>query len=95
MAIGNTSRPGYGIDAPNVLRNLLVFGATCLLIGAFGPRHVHVGPVDFVPRPMFLWTGAFLVLAMFTLGQSISFLDPCFSGPAPYWSSKGCSSFST
>src|ERR1700760_5071249 len=61
MAIGNTSRPGYGIDAPNVLRNLLVFGAACLLIGAFGPRHVHVGPVDFVPRPMFFWTGALLV----------------------------------
>jgi arsenite methyltransferase len=46
MANGNTSKPDYGIDAPNVLRNLLVIGVVCLLIGAFGPRHLHFGQVD-------------------------------------------------
>jgi arsenite methyltransferase len=58
----NTSKPDYGIDAPNVLRNLLLIGVLCLLIGNFGPRHIHMGPVDFVPRPMFFWTGILLVL---------------------------------
>jgi arsenite methyltransferase len=62
MAIGNTSKPDYGIDAPNVLRNLLVIGVVCLLIGTLGPRHLHFGQVDFVPRPMFFWTGTLLVL---------------------------------
>ena len=57
-----TSKPDYGIDAPNVLRNLLVIGIPCVLIGAFGPRHLHVGQVDFLPRPMFLVTGTLLVL---------------------------------
>ena len=47
--------PDYGIDAPNVLRNLLVIGVACLLIGAFGPGHLHFGQVDFLPRPMFFW----------------------------------------
>jgi arsenite methyltransferase len=62
MAIGENSKPDYGIDAPNVLRNLLVIGVVCLLIGAFGPPHLHFGPVDFLPRPMFLGTGTLLVL---------------------------------
>ena len=62
MALGNTSKPDYGIDAPNVLRNLLVIGVVCLLIGTLGPRHIHLGQVDFLPRPMFFWTGTLLVL---------------------------------
>jgi arsenite methyltransferase len=62
LANGNTSQPDYGIDAPNVLRNLLVIGVGCLLIGTFGPRHLHLGQVDFLPRPMFLGTGILLVL---------------------------------
>src|ERR1700759_3591422 len=62
MTLGNTSQPDYGIDAPNVLRNLLVIGIVCLLLGFFGPRHIHVGQIDFLPRPMFLGTGTLLVL---------------------------------
>jgi hypothetical protein len=27
-----------------------------------GPRHIHLGQVDFLPRPMFLGTGTLLVL---------------------------------
>ena len=66
MAISSHSKsgynPDYGIDAPNVLRNLLVIGVACLLIGAFGPGHLHFGKVDFLPRSMFFWTGTLLVL---------------------------------
>jgi hypothetical protein len=55
-------KPDYGIDAPNVLRNLFLFGIPCFLFGIFGPRDVQVGPVDFLPRPMFVWTGPAIVL---------------------------------
>jgi arsenite methyltransferase len=60
MAI--SGRPDYGIDAPYVLRNLFLIGAVCLLIGIFAPRVLHVGRVDFIPRPMFLGTGVLLVI---------------------------------
>lgn len=56
------SRPDYGIDAPNVLRNLFLFGIPCLLLGLFLPAHVHIGRIDFLPRPMFFWTGLFLLV---------------------------------
>jgi SAM-dependent methyltransferase len=62
MAKGKTRKPDYGIDAPYVLRNLLVSGVVCLLIGAFVPRHLRLGQVDFLPRPMFFGTGTLLVL---------------------------------
>jgi arsenite methyltransferase len=64
MATGRLRAPNtdYGVDAPNVLRNLFLFGVLCLLLGVFLPRHIHMGPVDLVPRPMFLTTGIFLVV---------------------------------
>jgi arsenite methyltransferase len=55
-------KPDYGVDAPNVLRNLLVIGVACLIAGIFLPRDIHIAQVDLVLRPMFLWTGALLVL---------------------------------
>lgn len=55
-------KPDYGIDAPKVLRNFFLFGGLCLLIGWLGPRSVHLGPVDLTLRPMFLGTGAVLLL---------------------------------
>ena len=58
-------KPDYGIDAPAVLRNLFLFGVPCMLLGIFGPVHVHIGPVDFLPRPMFFVTGLLLVLEGF------------------------------
>jgi SAM-dependent methyltransferase len=54
-------KPDYGIDAPEVLRNLFLFGVPCLLLGTFGPRQVQIGPVDFLLRPMFFWTGLILI----------------------------------
>jgi arsenite methyltransferase len=56
------ARPDYGIDAPNVLRNLFLFGAACLLLGLFGPAHVHLGNIDLLPRSMFIGTGLVLLL---------------------------------
>jgi arsenite methyltransferase len=53
--------PDYGIDAPYVLRNLLLSGAACLLLGLFGPRQLHLGGVDLLLRPMFFWTGVLLL----------------------------------
>jgi arsenite methyltransferase len=64
--VANDSRkPDYGIDAPNVLRNLFLIGAACLLFAVFGPRQIHLGQVIFLPRPMLYGTGTLLVLEGF------------------------------
>lgn len=60
--VGRSAKPDYGVDAPNVLRNLFLFGVLCLVLGFVGPRHIHVGPIDFLPRSMFRWTSLFLLL---------------------------------
>jgi arsenite methyltransferase len=57
-----TTKPDYGVDAPNVLRNLFLIGIACLLAGIFGPRYVRLGQVAFLPRPMFFGTGTLLVI---------------------------------
>ena len=57
------TQPDYGIDAPNVLRNLLGSGAALLLLGFFGPRAVRLGPVVFLLHPAFFSAGASLFLA--------------------------------
>jgi arsenite methyltransferase len=62
MAVADRTKPDYGVDAPNVLRNLFLIGAVCLLAGILGPRQIHLGQVDFLPRPMLLGTGTLLLL---------------------------------
>jgi arsenite methyltransferase len=62
VAIGQSNKPDYGVDAPNVLRNLFLIGTACLLFGIFGPRKIHLGQVDFLPRPMLFGTGSLLLL---------------------------------
>ncbi len=57
-----TSKPDYGIDAPNVLRNLFLIGLACLGFAAFGPRFIQIGQVAFLPRPMLIGTGTLLVI---------------------------------
>ena len=52
----------YGVDAPNVLRNLFLYGVLCLALGVFLPRRMHIGGVEFVPRPMLLTTGICLIV---------------------------------
>jgi arsenite methyltransferase len=59
------TKTDYGVDAPNVLRNLFLFGVPCLLLGIFGPHHVRLGPIDLLPRPMFFCTGLLLVVEGF------------------------------
>lgn len=54
------SKPDYGIDAPTVIRNLLLAGgaaiALCLLVPSF-----RVGNVLVILYPGFIWTGASLI----------------------------------
>jgi arsenite methyltransferase len=62
---GHTAKPDYGIDAPNVLRNLFLFGAACLLIALFGPHQLNLGSATIAIRPMLLWTGSLLIIEGF------------------------------
>jgi arsenite methyltransferase len=62
MGTGDSTKPDYGVDAPYVIRNLFLGGIACLLLGVFLPRHIHLGQVDFLPRPMFRVTGSLLIL---------------------------------
>jgi arsenite methyltransferase len=65
VANGMSKKPDYGIDAPNVLRNLFLIGAACLLFAIFGPRQIHLGQVVFLPRPMLYGTGTLLLIEGF------------------------------
>lgn len=67
MASSVLTKPDYGIDAPNVLRNLLLFGALCLAIALFAPPLIHLGPVALVSRS-FYWPAGFLI------GEGLLFL---------------------
>lgn len=53
--------PDYGIDAPAVMRNLFVIGTLLLLIGIFGPSHLHLRRVDLNLRATCLWPAGFLL----------------------------------
>lgn len=55
------TEPDYGIDAPGVVRNLIVIGAALLLVAYFLPV-LHIGPVDVRLRPTALATGSVCVL---------------------------------
>jgi SAM-dependent methyltransferase len=55
-------KPDYGVDAPAVLRNLLLFGGLCLVLGVFLPPVVRLGPVLLAVRPTFLWPAFFLLV---------------------------------
>jgi arsenite methyltransferase len=54
------AKPDYGIDAPHVIRNLLLCGfgviVLCLVVPSF-----RVGPVQFLLYPGLLWMGASLI----------------------------------
>ncbi len=69
MALPSPTRPDYGIDAPNVLRNLFLFGALCEFLVFITPRVWHLGPIALSLHPAFAWTGGGLLLesALFLL----------------------------
>lgn len=71
------TKPDYGIDAPGVIRNLLVIGAVCLCIGLFGPALLHLGPVQLQTRSL-LWLAAVL------LGQGLLMLLYALHGKFPH-----------
>jgi SAM-dependent methyltransferase len=60
--MASATKPDYGIDAPNVLRNFFLFGFACLLLGIFLPRELHFGHVTFLPRPMLFGTATLLLV---------------------------------
>jgi arsenite methyltransferase len=57
----NRARPDYGIDAPGVIRNLLLIGLALLALARFLPV-VSIGSVTIVLRPMALFTAALCLL---------------------------------
>jgi arsenite methyltransferase len=67
MADASSTSPDYRIDAPNVLRNLLLFGGLCLVVATFTPSVVHLGPVALRMRSFF-WPAGFLI------GEGLLFL---------------------
>ena len=66
--IADWTRPDYGVDAPNVMRNLLVIGAVLLVLCFALPRTIHLGHVDLQARGMFGWPGGFI------FGEGLLFL---------------------
>lgn len=58
-------RPNYGIDAPNVLRNLFFFGALAVVLALIIPAQVHMGPAVFKLRPGLWCTGIALLIEGF------------------------------
>lgn len=62
MPKDSSEKPNYGIDAPGVIRNLLVIGVICILVAFFGPRTFHVGNVEILLGSSLLWLAVFLLV---------------------------------
>ena len=60
MTDSPVGKPNYGIDAPGVIRNLLIIGSMCLLVALFAPAEIHLGPVV-MNKPSFFWPAGFLI----------------------------------
>jgi SAM-dependent methyltransferase len=54
-------KPDYGIDAPNVIRNLFIAGAACVVL-ALAVRSVTIGPIRFDFYPSMLFSAAFFFI---------------------------------
>ena len=62
MSRSLSDRPNYGIDAPGVIRNLLVIGTICVLLALFGPHAFHIGNVAILLGDSLLWPAIFLLV---------------------------------
>lgn len=62
-----SAKPDYGVDAPAVLRNLLLAGLFCLLVAIFAPRFLHLGPVILDARGFFWPAGSFIAAGLLFL----------------------------
>ena len=58
----DSAKPDYGIDAPGVIRNLILSGIAVLLLGRFVPS-LTIGPVTFILGRMTISPGISLILA--------------------------------
>jgi SAM-dependent methyltransferase len=56
-----TEKPNYGIDAPNVIRNLLLAAVVCVLVGLFVPS-LTVAQVTFIFYPGLLYTAVWFAI---------------------------------
>jgi len=56
------AKTDYGVDAPNVMRNLFVFGVLLILLVFVTPPAMHIGQVILRLHRTFAWTGALLLL---------------------------------
>jgi ubiquinone/menaquinone biosynthesis C-methylase UbiE len=61
------TKPDYGVDAPGVMRTFFLVGFACLLLAAFAPQVIHIGPVSLNARSLF-WPAGFLI------GEGLLFL---------------------
>ena len=57
----STEKPNYGIDAPGVIRNLLVIGGVCFLLAVFGPHAFKIGSIDIILNHTMFWPAGFLL----------------------------------
>jgi arsenite methyltransferase len=48
-------KPDYGVDAPNVLRNMFIGAVVFLLLGFFTPKTMHLGSNVEVDHATFFW----------------------------------------
>lgn len=55
------TKPDYGIDAPGVIRNLLLIGLALFVLARVLPV-LTIGSVSFMLRPMAIWTGSACLL---------------------------------
>jgi SAM-dependent methyltransferase len=55
------SKPDYGIDAPNVIRNLFIAGVACVVVALFFPK-VTIGQVTFILNPGLLYSAGWCFL---------------------------------
>ena len=71
MTDTTATRPDYGIDAPGVIRNLLLIGGACLLVAIFAPAHLQLGSVTFDMRSFSWPAGVFIAEGLLMLLYSL------------------------
>jgi arsenite methyltransferase len=53
--IATWTKPNYGVDAPNVPRNMFIGGVACFLLGLFTPKTMHLGGNVDLDHSTFFW----------------------------------------
>jgi arsenite methyltransferase len=59
--MSSVQRPDYGIDAPHVIRNLVLAGVVVMVLCSVF-RSVKIGPVTLLLFPGFLWSGGWMIV---------------------------------